>query len=71
MPADHILWTPRVADIAAWLKEPVQGQAKPSGFQVWVPGGFSKKALAELQGLGWELHPNAQSKLFPETKQKS
>jgi hypothetical protein len=71
VPADHILWTPRVADVAAWLKEPVQGQVKPSGFQVWVSGGFSKKAQAELQGLGWELHPNAQGRLFPERKQKS
>ena len=65
-PADHILWTARVADVATWLNEPVQGQAKPSGFQLWVLGDFSKKAQAELQGLGWELHPNAQGRLLPE-----
>jgi hypothetical protein len=71
VPVDRILWTAKVADVATWLKEPVQGQVKPAGYQLWVLGDFSQKAQAELQGLGWELHPNAQGRLFQERKQKS
>lgn len=70
-PADHVLWSGRVADVATWLSEPVQGEALPAGLQMWILGDFSGKAKAELQSLGWELHPNAQGKLMPDKKQKS
>ena len=65
-PADYVLWTARVADAATWLDEP--GKTKSSGYQMWVLGDFSKKAQAELQGLGWELHSRAQDILLPMKK---
>ncbi len=65
-PADHILWSTRVADAASWLDEP--GQKKHTGYQLWVFGDFSKKARAEFQGLRWELHANAQGILLPQQK---
>jgi len=71
VPADHVLWSAKVADIATWLQEPVQGRTKPSGYQLWILGDFSNKAQAGLKGLGWELHPNAQGRLFPARKQNS
>ncbi|OGR18504.1 MAG: hypothetical protein A2X81_16595 [Desulfobacterales bacterium GWB2_56_26] len=70
-PADHVLWSSRVADAATWLIEPVKGQVKPAGMQLWILGDFSKKAQAELQTLGWKLHPDAQSKLLPIKKEKT
>ena len=68
VPADHVLWSAKVADVAAWLQEPVQGQTKATGYQLWVLGDFSKKAQAELKGLGWELHPESRGRLFPDRK---
>ena len=70
-PADHVLWSSRVADAATWLSEPAEGQIKPAGMQLWIFGDFSKKAQTELQTLGWELHPSAQGKLMPVKKEKS
>ncbi len=67
-PADHILWSYTVADAATWLSEPVQGQAKPAGKQLWIFGDFSKTAEAGLKKLGWELHANSQARLLPEAK---
>ena len=69
-PADHILWSSRVADAATWLLKPGTTKVKPPGLQFWVLGDFSEKARTELQALGWELHADAQSKLLPEKTQK-
>ncbi len=65
-PADHVLWSARVADAATWLKEP--DQKKHTGYQLWVFGDFSHRAQAELEKLRWELHPNAQKRLLPQQK---
>lgn len=67
-PADHVLWSGNVANAAGWLLEPIGKQTKPKAMQMWILGDFSKKAQTELQALGWELHPGAQSKLLPENK---
>ena len=69
-PADHVLWSGKVADAATWLSEPVEGQAKPAGMQLWVLGDFSQKAGTELQALGWELHPGAQPELLSANREK-
>jgi len=65
LPADHVLWSEKVADAAGWLVEPIGNQTKPAGMQMWILGNFSGKAEKELQALGWELHPDAQSRLLP------
>jgi len=70
-PADHVLWSDKVADVAGWLLTPTGNTAKPAGMQMWILGDFSRKAQQELQAIGWELHPNAQSRLLPENKTKS
>ncbi|MFT5701528.1 MAG: hypothetical protein ACI8ZB_004423 [Desulforhopalus sp.] len=70
-PADHILWSERVADSATWLLEPASGQTKPTGLQLWVLGNFSTKAQTELQTLGWELHENVGATLLSEKKPQS
>ncbi len=59
IPADHILWSELVAQAATWLD---QGEKK----QLWILGDFSDRAKEELQALGWELHPNAQTVLLKE-----
>lgn len=66
IPVDYMLWSVKIADAATWLDEP--GMTKPAGKQLWVFGNFSKKSQAELQSLGWELYPNASSRLFPAKK---
>lgn len=63
-PADHVLWSGKVANAATWLAEPAEGQARPAGMQLWILGDFSDKARRELQALGWELHPEAQAELL-------
>ncbi len=70
-PADHVLWSARVADAATWLSEPGKGRTKPAGMQLWVLGDFSSTARAELQKLGWEIHPDARDKLLPLKKEKN
>lgn len=64
-PADHLLWSAKVADIASWLVESRKMQDKTSAFQIWILGDFSNKARTELQSMGWEIHPAAQNRLFP------
>lgn len=74
IPADHVLWSRKVADAATWMQESMKkskGQANSAGLQFWILGGFSKEAQAELQALGWKLHPDAQGKLLRGKKQKS
>jgi len=70
-PADHVLWSARVADAATWLREPAKVETRPAGMQLWILGDFSDKSKTELQKLGWELHPEAQGKLLPIKKEKS
>lgn len=64
-PADHMLWSAKVADIASWLIESRKMQDTTSAWQIWIPGDFSRKARTELQAMGWEIHPAAQSRLLP------
>jgi hypothetical protein len=64
IPADHVLWNDKVADAAGWLLEPIGTKTKRPAMQMWILGDFSKKAQTELQALGWDLHPRAESKLF-------
>ena len=68
-PADHVLWSGKVANAATWLSEP-GSKVKPAGMQLWILGEFSDKARSKLQALGWELHPKAQSKLFSAGREK-
>jgi hypothetical protein len=65
LPADHLLWTEKVADAATWLVQSTKTTTPAAKFQLWLLGDFSTKAQAELQGLGWELYPNAQAALLP------
>jgi len=68
-PADHVLWTEKVADITTWLVETEKEQNKKSaGFQLWILGDFSQMAQAGLEKAGWKFHPAAQKKLFPAQK---
>ena len=74
IPADHVLWSRKVADAATWIQESMKkgkGQAQSAGLQFWILGDFSMKAQAELLALGWKLYPDAQGKLLPGKKQKS
>ena len=65
-PADHVLYTEKVADITSWLIDGRKSKDKKTqSFQLWVLGDFSKRAQAELQAIGWQLHPEAQNILFP------
>lgn len=73
-PADHVLWSRKVADAATWMQASMKkgkGQARPAGLQFWILGDFSRKAQAELKALGWKLYPDAGPKLLPKKKQKS
>jgi hypothetical protein len=63
IPADHILWSKQIADAALWLDQPETGKQQPKK-QLWILGDFSTKAEAELQSLGWELHPDGQTHLL-------
>ncbi len=65
IPADHLLWTENVADAATWLVDSTKTATPAAKFELWVLGDFSKKAEAELQGMGWQLYPNAQVTLLP------
>lgn len=65
-PADHVLWSNKVAEAATWLLEPSQGEARPARMQFWILGSFSESARSELQVLGWELHANSRERLLPE-----
>jgi hypothetical protein len=67
-PADHVLYTEKIADIATWMVETKKEKGKTKGFQLWILGDFSKVAQSELQAMGWELHSAAQDQIFPETK---
>lgn len=69
-PADHILWTEKAFDISTWLIESKKNEEPTTTFQLWIFGDFSDKAQSALQSLGWDLHPEAQNKLFP-GKEKS
>ena len=62
IPADHILWSEQIADAALWLGQPETGKQPKK--QLWILGDFSTKAEAELQALGWELHPDGQTQLL-------
>jgi hypothetical protein len=64
IPADHVLWSEKVADAALWLGAPNQAQTQLPKKQLWILGNFSTIAEAELHALGWELHPNAQTLLL-------
>jgi hypothetical protein len=64
IPADHVLWSGKVADAAGWLIKPIGAQIKPAAMEMWILGDFSKKSQTELQALGWKLHPKSESKLF-------
>ena len=65
LPADHLLWTEKVADAATWLVQSTKTTTPGAKFQLWLLGDFSAKAEAELQGMGWELYSNAQAALLP------
>lgn len=70
-PADHVLWSGRMADASTWLAKPGKGEMPPAKMQLWILGDFSKRAQAELQQRNWELHPEAQAVLLPPKKGKS
>ncbi len=66
IPADHMLWSELVAQGALWLDSGQSAKAQVVNKQLWILGDFSARAEAELQALGWELHPRAQKTLFTE-----
>ena len=67
-PADHVLYTEKVDDIASWLREQHRQKAKDQQFQLWILGDYSEKARSSLQAMGWKLHENSQDKLFPKNE---
>ena len=69
LPADHIIWSEKVADVAAGLTNKIAKSAA-SAAEIWILGDFSKQAKSELKALGWQLHPKSYSKLVPEQNNK-
>jgi len=64
MPADHVIWSKQVAAAAA----PAGNDEKVSNTELWILGSLSKQATAELKKLGWDIHVEAESQLFPARK---
>ncbi|MFW2366015.1 MAG: hypothetical protein ACN4GW_06335 [Desulforhopalus sp.] len=67
LPADHIIWSKKVGDVARSVAQSSQkeGGGKRQNLELWVLGDFSKIAQENLESMGWELHTNASKKLMP------
>ncbi|MEA3468169.1 MAG: hypothetical protein U9R57_08105 [Thermodesulfobacteriota bacterium] len=68
LPADHIIWSTKVAGVAGELTEK-SGKGDGAGTELWVLGDFSKQAESELKNLGWQLHPKSYRKLVPKERE--
>lgn len=64
-PADHLLFSEKLNDIASWLIESTGQDGNKHRFQLWILGDYSKTARSALEAMGWELHEHVQDKLFP------
>lgn len=64
LPTDYITWHERISEAVA----SVSREANESGLELWVFGSLSKRAAAELQTQGWEVHTEAGSQLLPPRK---
>jgi hypothetical protein len=64
-PADYLLYTEKVDDIASWLVGENSTKDVGRTYQLWIMGDFSEKTRSALQTAGWELHGNSGEKLFP------
>jgi hypothetical protein len=59
LPADYIIWSRQVADIASGIA----GKAGGKGLELWLSGTTSPTARAQLEKLGWKIHADAAKKL--------
>ncbi|MCP4260664.1 MAG: hypothetical protein GY774_24535 [Planctomycetes bacterium] len=64
LPTDYIIWSEKVADVAASLTEKAK-QTKGPGVEVWTLGSFSERAKSELQKMGWKIYTDVRSQLIP------
>ncbi len=67
LPADHIIWSEKVASLTGSLMEN-EKITKGPGFEVWVSGDFSKMARTKLEKMGWKVNTKVRSKLLPAQK---
>lgn len=66
LPTDYIIWSRMAADVATLLGEERKSPADAA--EVWITGDFSPMARSKLEGMGYKLHPKAQSRLIPPQK---
>ena len=64
LPADHVIWSQQADNALATLAVKAK-TAKGKTGEIWILGDFSKRAQAEMEGKGWELHPKSYRKLVP------
>ncbi|KMY66352.1 hypothetical protein AAU61_18020 [Desulfocarbo indianensis] len=60
LPADHVLWSSRLARAVDEIKRQTGGKAG----ELWVTGDLSPRAAAELKIAGWKIRTNCAEKLL-------
>jgi len=69
-PADHLLWSEKVADTVSWM----QDEAKSSGYNshsLWIYGDFSALAAQNMKKKGWQIQTQSFAVLFPNSMKKN
>jgi hypothetical protein len=64
LPADYVLGSQRLAGALAAISKDTGGKAG----ELWVTGGLSPRAAAELKKAGWRVKEKAAAKLLPQAK---
>ncbi len=59
LPADHMLWSKRVAEAVA------VDEALSDATELWLLGTLSDLATANYKALGWKVHTETRAELFP------
>ncbi len=60
IPADHVLWSKKVAETVSSVSSTGSG----INYELWVLGSLSNRTTEELQKLGWKTHVGAGVKLL-------
>ncbi len=61
---DYGVWSEQAASVALAITHSTKGQ-QAKKIQLYVTGRVSPRAVEELEGRGWEVHPDAWGKLYP------
>ncbi len=69
LPADYIIWSPRVGDVLRTLASKQGMAAGPKGKQVWTVGRLSPLAAKNLKAQDWTIKQHSESALFSHQKE--